>query len=198
MIPSRGTQFDLGKSGSDVNGVLGAAGEVFMQQQMIQMMEGLQQKIEKMQQTQEKIAEENKRMRQEVGGVGGAYRGKGQHQMEEEEDDDDKVVLRNYKVSDAAVMDALNAGGTPSAENYAERDLHLFRLSDTDLRAEYERYTQMYLDERTNVQTRGMAEMTLIKLGEIVDKPQQKRIKMLERAAEEQRAAVEARKRKVR
>ena len=40
-----------------------------------------------------------------------------------------------------------------------------------------------------------MAEMTLIKLGEIVDKPQAKRIKMVERAAEEQRAAAEARKR---
>eukprot|EP00966_Prymnesium_polylepis_P266526 6156951-Prymnesium_polylepis.1 len=40
-----------------------------------------------------------------------------------------------------------------------------------------------------------MAEMTLIKLGEIVDKPQAKRVKMVERAAEEQRAAAEARKR---
>ena len=37
--------------------------------------------------------------------------------------------------------------------------------------------------------------MTLIKLGEIVDKPQNKRVKMVERAAEEQRAAAEARKR---
>ena len=37
--------------------------------------------------------------------------------------------------------------------------------------------------------------MTLIKLGEIVDKPQRKRIQMLERAADEQRQAAEARER---
>ena len=42
---------------------------------------------------------------------------------------------------------------------------------------------------------RGMAEMTLIKLGEAVDKPQARRIKMVERALEEQKAAVERRKR---
>lgn len=41
----------------------------------------------------------------------------------------------------------------------------------------------------------GMAEMTLIKLGEIVDKPQRKRVQMIERAAEEMRAAAEARQR---
>ena len=40
-----------------------------------------------------------------------------------------------------------------------------------------------------------MAEMTLIKMGEILDKPQHKRKQMIERAAEEQRAAAESRER---
>ncbi len=53
----------------------------------------------------------------------------------------------------------------------------------------------MYLDERTPVAVRGMAEMTLIKLGEIVDKPQRRRIAMIDRAAEEQRQAAETRER---
>ena len=71
----------------------------------------------------------------------------------------------------------------------------LGQLPDDELKAEYERYTQLYLDERTPAAVRGMAEMTLIKLGEIVDKPQKKRIQMIERAAEEQKAAAEARQR---
>ena len=37
---------------------------------------------------------------------------------------------------------------------------------------------------------RGMAEMTLIKLGEAVDKPQARRIKMVERALEEQKVTL--------
>ena len=43
---------------------------------------------------------------------------------------------------------------------------------------------------------RGMAEMTLIKLGEIVDQPQAKRKKLIARQAEEARLAREARERK--
>ena len=44
---------------------------------------------------------------------------------------------------------------------------HRYRLPDDELRTEYERYTQLYLDERTRAPVRGMAEMTLIKMGEI-------------------------------
>lgn len=40
-----------------------------------------------------------------------------------------------------------------------------------------------------------MAEMTLIKLGEVVDKPQRIRIRLIERQAEEAKAAREARER---
>jgi len=57
------------------------------------------------------------------------------------------------------------------------------------------RVMQVYLDDGTAGGVRGMAEMTLIKLGEIVDKPQHKRVKMMQRAIEEQRAAREAQQR---
>lgn len=172
-------------------GVMAAAGEVLVQQQLLQMMEAMQSKLDKMQQTQDEIAEENKKLRENSGG--GGKRGK--RTEEEEEEDEDATMLKSYKSSSDQVMGSLQKGSAPSAQMYAERDLHLFRLSDSDLKAEYERYTQMYLDDRTPAQVRGMAEMTLIKLGEIVDKPQAKRVKMVEKAAEEQRAAVESRKR---
>ena len=57
-------------------------------------------------------------------------------------------------------------------EQYNERDVHMYRLSDVDVQAEYAWYTQIYLADETAAAVRGMAEMTLIKLGEIVDKPQ--------------------------
>jgi hypothetical protein len=44
---------------------------------------------------------------------------------------------------------------------YAERDLHLYRLSDADLQAEYARYTTIYLADETIPSVRGMAEMTV-------------------------------------
>merc|ERR1712185_299641 len=92
-------------------------------------------------------------------------------------------------------MRSLAEGSPPTAASYAARDVHIYKLPDDELQAEYERYTQLYLDERTPAAVRGMAEMTLIKLGEIVDKPQRKRIQMVERAADEQRQAAEARER---
>ena len=54
-----------------------------------------------------------------------------------------------------------------SVRRYAERDLHLYRLSDSDLMAEYARYTTIYLADETAHVVRGMAEMTVIKLGEL-------------------------------
>jgi hypothetical protein len=41
-------------------------------------------------------------------------------------------------------------------------------LSHADLQAEYERYTILYLADKTTKHVRGMAEMTVIKLGEMV------------------------------
>ena len=53
----------------------------------------------------------------------------------------------------------------------------------------YVDYSSMYLADDTGAATRGMAEMTLIKLGELVDQPRARREKMVERQAEEARQA---------
>ena len=43
------------------------------------------------------------------------------------------------------------------------------------------RHQALYLADETKSIVRGMAEMTVIKLGEMVDKPQAKRIQMMAR-----------------
>eukprot|EP00966_Prymnesium_polylepis_P170392 3938732-Prymnesium_polylepis.1 len=53
-------------------------------------------------------------------------------------------------------MASLAAGAPPSAEAYAERDVNLFQLADGELKAEYERYTALYLDEATDAQARSI------------------------------------------
>ena len=75
--------------------------------------------------------------------------------MTQNDDDDDQKTLAAYKRALAKVVGFLNAGKTPTVEAYAERDLHLFRLSDEDIRAEYEAYTRMYLDDATAAPVRG-------------------------------------------
>ena len=76
-----------------------------------------------------------------------------------------------------------------------ERDSHLWRLADADILKEYNWYTTVYLGEDTPPPVRGMAEMIVIKLGEVVHKPQRIRIKLMERQIEEKKAAKEARER---
>ena len=71
-------------------------------------------------------------------------------------------------------------------------------LSDTPLCClcccgRYASYTTIYLNDDTKDNVKGMAEMTLIKLGEIVDKPQAKRIQLMARQIEEAKRAEEAR-----
>ena len=46
-------------------------------------------------------------------------------------------------------------------------------------------YMSLYMTDDATAAARGMAEMAPIKLGELVDKPQAKRIQLVERAAEE-------------
>ena len=59
----------------------------------------------------------------------------------------------------------------------------------------YASYTTIYLNDDTQDNVKGMAEMTLIKLGEMVDKPQAKRIQLMARQIEEAKRAEEARRR---
>jgi hypothetical protein len=102
---------------------------------------------------------------------------------------EDRMAREAYEAAKAAVMAALAEGCTPTAAQYLERDVHLHRLGDADLRKEYVTLGELYLQRDTPTNTRGMVEMMLIKLGEIVDQPQSKRTKLIERQAEEARQA---------
>ena len=103
---------------------------------------------------------------------------------EDEQEVADRKTYERYEEAMDAVMAAFGRGVTPSSELYAARDLQLYRLSDSDLQAEYARYTAMYLNDDTSSAVRGMCEMSLIKMGEMVDKPQARRIQMVARQAE--------------
>ena len=124
---------------------IGGGGDAEMQKQMLLMMQGLQSQLQGLQQSQEQMASEHKRLGRPRGGGGGG----------DDDDDDDQKTLAAYKRALAKVIGSLNAGKTPAVEAYAERDLHLFRLSDEDIRAEYEAYTRMYLDDATAAPVRG-------------------------------------------
>ena len=125
---------------------IGGGGDAEMQKQMLLMMQGLQSQLQGLQQSHEQMASENKRLGRPRGGGGGD---------DDDDEDDDQKTLAAYKRALAKVVGSLNAGKTPTVEAYAERDLHLFRLSDEDIRAEYEAYTRMYLDDATAAPVRG-------------------------------------------
>ena len=114
----------------------------------------------------------------------------------EEEDEQatfDREAREGYKRIKAVIMRKIMEGTPASAAEYLERDIHLWRLADADILKEYNWYTTVYLGEDTPPPVRGMAEMIVIKLGEVVKKPQQIRIKLMERRIEEEKAAKEAR-----
>ena len=52
-------------------------------------------------------------------------------------------------------MGALSEGRMPTADQYLERDVHLYRLADAELQSEYGWYTQIYLAETTPQQARA-------------------------------------------
>ena len=127
-------------------------GDAETQKQMLLLMQGMQSQLQGLQQSQEQMASENKRLGRPRGGGGGGGGDGG-----DDDDDDDQKTLAAYKRAREKVMGYLNAGTPPTVEAYAERDLHLFRLSDEDIRAEYEAYTRMYLDDATAAPVRGGA-----------------------------------------
>ncbi|KAL1496144.1 hypothetical protein AB1Y20_014764 [Prymnesium parvum] len=102
-----------------------------------------------------------------------------------EADGADGAFPAKYAAAHCQIMESLAAGVTPPTELYAERDLQLFKLSDALIKRAYREYADLYLGESTPPRVRGMAEMTLIRLGEVVDMPRHKRIKMAERGEEE-------------
>ena len=158
----------------EMNGRAAAAstGE-YLQQQMgaiigemtskLDMMASLQAKLEAMQMLQIQLEQENDRLRS-GGGVG--KRGPRMSYVEEEDEQEreERLTREGYEAAKAAVMEALSKGKMPSAEQYLERDVHLYKLADAEIQAEYVWYTGVYLADETAANVRGMAEMTLIKV----------------------------------
>ena len=70
------------------------------------------------------------------GGGGGAAE---EEEEEDEQEAQDRKTLALYEAARQEIMEALATGKAPSSEQYATRDLHLYRLSDADLQAEYAR-----------------------------------------------------------
>ena len=131
------------------------------------------------------------------GGGSGGGAADGGAEDEDEQEAFDREARELYAKVTASLVEQLEQPTPPPAATmmalYAERDLHMFRLSDGDLKEEYTRLTALYLADGTGAAVRGMAEMALIKSGEVLDKPQARRIQMVTRAAEEQRLAKQER-----
>ena len=71
----------------------------------------------------------------------------------------------------------------------------LYQLQDEELQGEYANYTHLYLADETPERVRGMAEMTLIRLADVLDQPPHVRAQLAARKAEEGRAAAAERRR---
>ena len=158
----------------------------------------LQAKLAAMQVTQAELELENERLRAaSLTSSGGPRmaRGSAGDDEEDEQDREDRLAREGNAAAKKVILAALADGLQPTAAMYTERDVHMYNLSDADIRGEYVYYSSLYLGDQTAANVRGMAEMTLIKLGEIIDMPQAKRAKLIERQATEARKAREARQR---
>ena len=82
------------------------------------------------------------------------------------------IHTHRYEHHLGAIIQSLLAGQTPPTAAYQERDYWLLQLDDGALREEYLRHTEAYLDAKTPPALRGMAEMLVIRLGELINKPQ--------------------------
>ena len=72
---------------------------------------------------------------------------------------------------------------------YEERDYFIMQLPEAELTLLYEQYTALYLNPATAAPLRGMAEMVVIRLGELVSMPQPLRMQQAERIRDERRRA---------
>tara|TARA_B110001452_G_scaffold56264_1_gene43626 strand:- start:335 stop:2662 length:2328 start_codon:yes stop_codon:yes gene_type:complete len=170
------------------------------QQSRLELTERLQQQVQMLQEAQAEMEEENKRLRDSVLSRE-AKLAKGMEPHEDEQQTLDREANEQYRTVTDNIFEKLIAkqgpgspgAGTPGAGSvaalYAERDLHLFRLSDDDFQAEYVRLTNVYIADDSPAAVRGMAEMVLTKMGEVLDKPQSARIRIISQAAESTRLA---------
>ena len=146
------------------------------QQERIDLTKRLQAQVDSLQADHEAIEAENRRLREAVLSRDATLsRGAGLH--EDEQQILDREALERYHSVAEQLVEKLTANASASPQDaksessksevsalYAERDLHLFRLSDNDFQAEYLRLTKLYLEEDTIAAVRGMAEMVLTKM----------------------------------
>eukprot|EP00966_Prymnesium_polylepis_P096202 2229110-Prymnesium_polylepis.1 len=138
--------------GGGLYGGIGSGGDAGLQAQMKGMMQDLQNKmdsmgdmqskLQKMQADKEAMEEENRRLRAAASRRSSRAAGGG-----DDSDDEaaaDREVLTQYTAARDTLMQVLACGkGPPSAAQYGERNLLMHRLSDADLQAEYQWYTQL-------------------------------------------------------
>ena len=122
------------------------------------------------------------------GAGGGGSGGSGvvvSHAAAEEETGEDAALWSRYEIIRSSIASQLLSGMSQvSSDTYAERDDLLHQLSDEALQREYVQQSEAYLDQGTPPALRGMSEMLLIKLGELMTKPRHVRIAMGQRARE--------------
>ena len=156
--------------------------------ELLELVKGMQSEMARMQRSQAEMsvenarlrrAEENARLRQASRAHGNGATYGDEAQGSDEDEDSAGAVLARFESAKARVLEVLEAGSTPTAEMYASRNGAMCLLDDAQLRAEYEWHLRRYVDEReTAANVRGMCEMALIKLGELVDKPKHARRRM--------------------
>ena len=98
------------------------------------------------------------------------------------------MARAGFEARQRQIEATLTAGGAPLAASvYEERDCFLMQLPEEVLILLYEQYTALYLNPATAAPLRGMAEMIVIRLGELVSKPQARRVQQAKRIREERR-----------
>ena len=96
------------------------------------------------------------------------------------------AAYETYEACLSRIVEALRINVSPAPSDYQLRDAAMLQLSDSQLQLEYMRHTEAYLDANTPASLRGMAEMLVIKLGELTNKSRASRMQMLEQMQAQQ------------
>ena len=142
--------------------------------------------LQQMRRMREEAREQGSALPPSGGGVAGSSAGG----AEREEQGPDAMVRAGFEARQRQIETQLSAGGAPPASSvYEERDYLMMQLPEVELALLYEQYTALYLNPATAAPLRAMAEMVVIRLGELVSKPQALRMQQAERIRDERRRA---------
>ena len=142
--------------------------------------------LQQMRRMREEAREQGSALPPSGGGVAGSSAGG----AEREEQGPDAMVRAGFEARQRQIETQHSAGGAPPASSvYEERDYLMMQLPEVELALLYEQYTALYLNPATAAPLRAMAEMVVIRLGELVSKPQALRMQQAERIRDERRRA---------